>query len=227
MPPKRKKGNRTKTPAPKLSPNDKDFNEKELIRTSALGEADPRLRWVALDPHNKRNAHPAVAANTVETGFSHLAIPIPPPVYDDPLTPPNFTHLTKRNEVAYVRLVRDKLVLARDYILAEQNLGLDPDRPHQDKEATARLLAEGPIRFDVACQHRVRLLMEAGVKLREIGQETLVPTPELVEQMQWYREMWLEVLVRLAGQVPGKGEMEKQERVDGIMAEVLEKLVEE
>lgn len=204
-----------------LGINDKDYTENDIAPD------DFRRNWVSKNPFSARNSNPKVTANQEHHDFDHLNIPTPTPslAVSDLLEPPNFLFPAPETEVQYLAWMRMKLHLAKDYILKEDELGLDPDRPGMHKEVIAVLLGQPPIKIDLNAQQCVRLLLDGAKQLRVLAEEKGEEDPEVKKAAGDYWELWTSLRASLAWQVPGKSEMEKVERADRIMSEVLEKIV--
>lgn len=207
---------------PRLGPKDKDYDESEIAAD------DFRRNWVSLQGYSHRNRHESIPANREDYGFNHLAISTPEDVIGNLIDPPTFKFPDEDTQKLYLACVRDELKLARDYILKEQELGLNPDRPNLHKEAPSLSLGQGPIKFDIYAQQRVRLVMEGEALLIKLNEEKCGKVDsELEEAMRDYWMYWTELRASLAWQMPGKNDEEKEKHAGDIIEMVLGRVVEE
>ncbi|CAO2655061.1 Nn.00g117940.m01.CDS01 [Neocucurbitaria sp. VM-36] len=204
-----------------LSINEKDYKSTEI------GPEDPRRGWVSKNPFSVRNRHPQVAANMSHTDFNHLKIPTPTPLMVEEPTPMEFNFSSREAEAEYLNSVRTKLAMAKTIILEEQDLAIDPDRPGAHKTARSMRLAEPPIKIDLHAQQMIRMLLDGKTQLKQLGREknNNEDDPEMVEAMNDYWVYWTQLRAKLAWQIPGKSTREKEDRADGIMDEVLWRMV--
>jgi hypothetical protein len=206
----------------KLGINDRD--------KSALGFSEDDLcrHWVSADVWNPRNADPRVAFNQQDNSFEHLKIAAMPLVGTKIIDAPDFSDLAPEKETKYLGMLRDKLSLAKDYILKEKELSLDPDGIGMRHETMPVILAVPPIMIDIYSQQMTQLLIETAAELRRLHAEN--PEDEssaaLDQSMRDYLEFWVRLQMNLVWQLPGKNEEDKMNKADRIMDEVLEKLVE-
>lgn len=197
---------------------------------SALGfsEDDFCRHWVSADVWNPRNADLRVAFNQQDNGFEHLKIAAMPLIGTNIIDAPDFANLGLEEETKYLGMLRDKLSLAKDYILKEKELSLDPDRVGMRHETTPVILAVPPIMIDIYSQQMTRLLIETAAELLRLHAES--PEDEssaaLDQLMRDYLEFWVGLRTSLVWQLPGNNEEDKTNKADRIMDEILEKLVE-
>ncbi|KAF1937519.1 hypothetical protein EJ02DRAFT_356702 [Clathrospora elynae] len=121
--------------ARKLRVNESDETGQPVIE-DGLGRG-----WVSGGPWDPRNAYPEVEANMQDHGFEHLNIPASAPVFTDPVSLPASNFTIQQQNTNYLDVFHTKLTLAKCYILKEQELGLDPDRPGIHREQASILLA--------------------------------------------------------------------------------------
>jgi hypothetical protein len=211
-------------PHRKLGVNDKD------TAAASFAAYDARRHWVAGDERDlRRNAHPGITANQQDHGFEHLHLHLDVigSMFSAPLEPPNFDRFGARQATAYTDMVGQKLALAKNYILQEQALGLDPYRRNSYKEKTALMLAAPPIRIAIQAQNLIRLLLEGAEEIKKLMEGGPDSEVEIEDDapMQDYWLLWTKLRDVLAWQMPGWSENEKVARAGKVMARVLEDLV--
>ena len=166
------------------------------------------------------------AANKTDHGFNHLNISpatLQPP---DKVLPPRFKFATTTDEAHYLNVMRDKLAMARNYILKEQELNLDPDRPGAHKQPVIAELEEPPIRIIIAALQRIRMLMQVTKGFKERWERIQVIDKEMENAMHDYWAHWTDVRSYLTWQTPGRDVREQERRADAVMEAVFEKCAE-
>jgi hypothetical protein len=206
----------------KIGVNDKD---KSAL---ALDGDDFRRHWVSDEAGGSRNTNPKVAFNKQDNGFEHLHLTDVSLASAETNDAPDFSNFGSDEEARYYGILRSKLSLAKDYILKEKVLSLDPDRVGLRHEPTSLALAAPPMMIDLHSQQMVRLLIDAGVELRRVG--AYIPDDQieavLGEPMRDYLEFWERLRRNLSWQLPGQDDDNRMGQTDRVMDEVLEKLVE-
>ncbi|KAF1846410.1 uncharacterized protein K460DRAFT_281662 [Cucurbitaria berberidis CBS 394.84] len=204
------------------------MNNNEAAETESGPSDYHRNEGQSQPPASARNQqHPAVSTNRgTHNDFDYLNIPTPAPVEVSLPKPRTFNFPNAQTEAKYIACMRGKLLEAKNYILKEQELGLDPDRPGMHKELTAILLAQPPIKIDMNAQQLVRLLLLGAVQLKELARERTAEDPQVLEAMADYWLFWTQLRAILVWQMPGRDEGQRVERADAMMSEVLEKIVE-
>jgi hypothetical protein len=206
----------------KLKINDKDKSALELP------EDDFRRHWVSAREWDPRNAHPGVAFNQQDNGFEHLKLEVTPSVDTKITDQPELTNFGPEEKTKYLAILRDKLSLAKDYVIKEKDLSLDPDRIGMRQEKTSVLLAEPPIIIGICTQQMTRLLIDKAAELRRLNDDTPDEDHDAVldQPMREYLLFWDRLKSNLVWQLPGEDEEDRMKEAERIMDEVLEKLVE-
>lgn len=157
-----------------------------------------RSLWPGKEPHDYPNNNSLHRINLIDYGFNYLNIPVPetPRVSDTPALPaaPSFKDPAK--QATYLQTITAKLCSAKDFILKEIELGLDSNR-RMDKDATAILLAKGPIAFNFYTQEFIRDLVKIRNKIHELGGNE----DENEEELQKLGHEWLWFWKELKGAV--------------------------
>ncbi|KAF1919914.1 hypothetical protein BDU57DRAFT_536850 [Ampelomyces quisqualis] len=184
--------------------------------------------WPSNNPHDSANHDPLHKVSLFDYGFNHLniAVPEPMPYTDPPALPVAPTFKAPADEQRYLQTIASKLSLTKDFILKGNDLGLDSSL-RMDKNATATLLAKGPITFNLYTQEIVRDLVNLRVKILDLGQneaENDVALQQLAHEYLW---VWRELKGVLVSLVPRARDEIMEKRAEDIMVEVLgESLVE-
>ena len=186
-----------------------------------------RKNWASSDPRNLINHHGYNKANITHVsnlndhGFNHLNTPVPVPGDHDtvfPQDPPTFN--TVDEERKYVDLLEQKLEAARDFILKETELGLDPSRC-MDKDPTAILLAKPPMVLNFYTQELIRDIIAQRPRLVELSDIQEANQQEVQELVPRFLRVWKELQAVIAILVSGKSEEVKVERARILMTRVL------
>ena len=135
---------------------------------------------------------------------------------------PRLEFATEEDEATYLSLFRKKLQFAKDYVLKEQVLGLDPDRPGSHESPIEIALRDGPMKIDISDLQLVRVLLEEMRKLK--GLENAEGSIELEkgESLRDYRLFWTHLRDSLAVRMPGGDGDEKRTQAEEILREVFE-----
>jgi len=165
--------------------------------------------------------------NAIDYDFNHLRIPAAPPgdMPSDPVIivavdPPPFK--TDAAVRTYVSLLQQKLILARDFILAEHAAGLDPHR-EMTEDATAIALGEPPIRLIFYTQELIRDIVTLRPRLVDLSKNAEVAVSHeeelnvLLPRFSWH---WNELRLVVATLMVGKTQEKKMERAENMMAAV-------
>jgi hypothetical protein len=206
----------------KLGANDKD------AASASFTEEDARRHWVAGNRRGlKRDAYPDVTANQQDHGFKQLHLDITLSMLSAPLEPPNFDNFDARQATAYTDKFLRKLTLAKTYIIAEKELGLNPYRRDVYKDKTALMLVAPPICITIQAQNLIRLLLEGAEEIKKLMEGGPEAEGEIEDEapMQDYWFLWTKLRDVLAWQLPGRSEKEQVARAGKVMAEALEDLV--
>lgn len=206
----------------KIGVNDKD---KTAL---AFADDDFRRHWVSGQEGSARNTDSRVAFNQQDNGFNHLKLTVATLANAKTNDAPDFANFSREEETKYHGMLRSKLSLAKDYILKEKDLSLDPDRFALRHEPTSRALAASPIMINLYSQQMIRLLIDTSAKLRQVSADTPEDEVETVlgEPMRDYLEFWERLQNSLSWQLPGDDNVARMDEADRAMDEVLEKLVE-
>ncbi|KAI4913854.1 hypothetical protein J4E90_005574 [Alternaria incomplexa] len=206
----------------KIGVNDKD---KTAL---AFPVDDFRRHWVSGQVGGGRNTDSRVAFNQQDNGFKHLKLTVATLVDANTNEAPDFSNFGPEEEVKYYGMLRNKLSLAKNYILKEKDLSLDPDRFGARHEPAALALSAPPIMIDLYSQHMIRLLLDISAQLRQVSAETPADEVETVLEgpMRDYLEFWERLQNSLSWQLPGDDHEARMGEADRAMNEVLEKLVE-
>jgi hypothetical protein len=185
--------------------------------------------WPSKDPHSASNKDELHRINLIDYGFNHLDIPVPNPVSfaDLPTLPEAQTFKDPAKEAAYLQLIANKLSLTKDFILKENELGLDSNR-RVDKDPTAVLLAKGSITFSFYTQEVIRDLVNFRIKIFDLGQNDEYENEEALQKLgHEFFWAWRELKGLLLNLVPKTRDEVRDKWVEIIMVEVLgENLVE-
>ncbi|KAH3947008.1 hypothetical protein HBI56_059210 [Parastagonospora nodorum] len=120
--------------------------------------------WPTHGPGLTANLDPTLRANLKDNGLTQFPLGPPnhtPEVY---ISSPEFKSREAENE--YLRLLKDKLTLARQFVLIEIEHNSNTNR-NMTHDKTAMLLAEGPIVFTLYAQECIRDLVILRSKLVE------------------------------------------------------------
>ena len=128
-------------------------------------------------------------------------------------------------EEQYLRLMFNKIFYAKCYILKEQELNLDPDRPGLDHEPTVVALIEGPIKIDLCDQQLVRLLLDQTKTLKSLQDQGVELDSDSEDSLKEYWFLWSEFRESLSRQMPGKNGKEKRFRAEKMMDGIFDKLI--
>lgn len=171
--------------------------------------------WHSQEPQDSTNNDPLTKPNLVDYGFNHLNIPVPDyiPMTPAPAPPdaPSVKDPTK--QTAYLQTITAKLSSAKDFVLMEIEINLDPNR-RMDKDVTAMLLAKGPIALNFYAQEVIRDLVKMRNKIHELGEKEDENEEELQQlgyEWLWY---WKELKGAVVALVP-KARVETQQKWAG------------
>ena len=128
-------------------------------------------------------------------------------------------------EKQYLQLMSNKVFYTKCYILREQELKLDPDRPGLANEPTVIALREGPITIDLSDQQLVRLLLVYTKKLKSLQELGIEVDSDTEVSLKEYWLYWSELRASLSRQMPGKSAKEKNSRAEQMMDGIFDKLI--